>query len=108
MSSKTKVIRDFEKLPEEIQQQIKLAYPEGFSHHLITFPNKEGRTVSALPFETEDKYYMVRMTVSQAVDIILQDDDYDEDGILKEDVKEEFEDKFTEMEMMDETFQEIE
>ncbi len=94
--NKTRVIKDFEKLPQEIQEQIKLTYPDGFSHHLIKFPNKEGRIVSALPFETEDKYYMVRMTVSEAVNIILEDDDYDDDGILKEEVKEVFEDKYAE------------
>ncbi len=105
-ANKTKVIKDFEKLPEEIQEQIKLAYPNGFSHHLIKFPNKEGRTVTALPFETEDKYYMVRMTVSQAVDIISQDDDYDDDGILKEEVKEEFEDKYSDMEILEEDYSE--
>ncbi|MCK9168564.1 MAG: hypothetical protein M0O94_08370, partial [Bacteroidales bacterium] len=74
-NEKLRVIQDFEKLPKEIQEQIKLVYPEGFSQHLIRFTNKEGRLVSALPFETDDKYYMVRMTVTQAVDIILQDDD---------------------------------
>ncbi len=96
-SGKTRVIKDFEKLPEEIQEQIKLTYPEGFSQNLIRFKNKEGLTVSALPFETEDKYYMVRMTVSQAVDIILQDDDYDDDGLLKDDVREDFEDKYSDL-----------
>ncbi len=43
-------------LDEKIREQIKLAYPSGFSHQLITFTNKDGLKVSALPFETEDKY----------------------------------------------------
>jgi len=104
-TTKPRVIKDFEKLAEEIQEQIKLTYPDGFSQHLIKFTNKEGRLVSALPFETEDKYYMVRMTVSQAVDIILQDDDYDDDGYLKDDVREEFEDKYSDIEAVDDDYE---
>ena len=50
-TNKPKVIQDFEKLSKEIQEQIKLTYPNGFSQHLIQFTNKEGRFVSALPFK---------------------------------------------------------
>ena len=50
--SKPRVIKDFEKLDKDIQEQIKLEYPEGFEDNLIYFTNKEGKRVSALPFET--------------------------------------------------------
>ncbi|HPX76095.1 MAG TPA: hypothetical protein PLW77_05880 [Bacteroidales bacterium] len=99
-TNKPKVIQDFEKLSKEIQEQIKLTYPNGFSQHLIQFTNKEGRFVSALPFETDDKYYLVRMTLDEAREIIYSDDDYDDDGILKNDVKEEFVDKYAELDYM--------
>ncbi|MEJ2593998.1 MAG: hypothetical protein P8100_02455 [bacterium] len=94
-SQKPRVIKDFEKLDQAIQEQIKLNYPDGFYHHLISFVNKEGNKVSALPFETEEKYYLVRMTVQQAIDIIDEDDDYDDEGYLKEEIKLDFEDKYT-------------
>ena len=94
-NSKPRVIKDFEKIDEIVQEQIKLEYPEGFSGHLVTFTNREGYIVSALPFETEDKYYLVRMTIQQAIDIIEDDDDYDADGVLKEEVKLDFEDKYS-------------
>ena len=99
-TNKPKVIQDFEKLSKEIQEQIKLTYPNGFSQHLIQFTNKEGRFVSALPFETDDKYYLVRMTLDEARENIYSDDDYDDDGILKNDVKEEFVDKYAELDYM--------
>lgn len=99
-TNKPKVIQDFEKLSKEIQEQIKLTYPNGFSQHLIQFTNKEGRFVSALPFETDEKYYLVRMTLDEAREIIYSDDDYDDDGILKDDVKEEFVDKYAELDYM--------
>ncbi len=98
-TNKPRVIKDFDRLDEGIQEQIKLAYPEGFKNNLIFFTNKEGKRVSALPYETEDKYYLVRMTVAEAAEIIRDDDDYDEDGILKDDVKEEYEGKYSDEDM---------
>jgi hypothetical protein len=96
-NNKPRVIQDFEKLTKEIQEQIKLTYPNGFSQHLIQFTNKDGRLISALPFETDEKYYLVRMTTQEANDIIFADDDYDEDGVLKEASKEEYADKYAEL-----------
>lgn len=97
MTTKPRVVKDYEKLEEEIQQQIKLQYPYGFDRHLITFKNKEGKFVSALPSETDDRYFLVRMTKAEAREIIEEDDDYNDDGVLKKDVKEEYEDKFDEV-----------
>lgn len=94
--SKPRVVKDYEKLDESVQEQIKLSYPKGFEKNLIKFKNKEGRMVSALPFEAEDKYYLVRMTVAEAQEIIREDDDYDEYGRLREDIKEEYEEKYDE------------
>lgn len=92
-SSKPRVVKDYAKLDKQVKQQIKLNYPEGFEDHLIKFKNKDGNTVSALPFETSDYYYLIRMTISQAQEIIEDDDDYDDDGFLKEEVKEEYEEE---------------
>lgn len=92
--SKPRVIKDFEALDRSIQEQIKLFYPDGFEDNLIKFTNKEGKYVSALPFETEEKYYLVRMTLAEAQEIIEEDDDYDEDGTLREEVKDEYEEKY--------------
>jgi len=93
-NGKPRVIKDYDKLPLELQEQIKLEYPFGFSDNLIRFTNKDGLIVSALPFETEDKYYMVRMTVGEAIKIVEDDDDFDDDGILKDGIKEEYENKY--------------
>ncbi|AWV97026.1 hypothetical protein [Arcticibacterium luteifluviistationis] len=96
-TSKPRVIKDFDKLDENIQEQIKLSYPFGFADHLIRFTNKDGAYVSALPFETDERYYLVRMTVEKAESIIEDDDDFDDDGNLKDDVKEEYADKFSDL-----------
>lgn len=98
--NKPRVIKDFEKLSKEIQEQIKLAYPNGFSESLISFTNKEGKYVTALPFETDEKYYMVKMTVYEAEQLVEEDDDFDEDGTLKAEVKEDYEDKYSDLSYM--------
>lgn len=90
---KPRVLKAFENLDTEIQEQIKLSYPNGFKDYLIKFKNKDGDTLSGLPFETEDRYYLVKMTFEEAVEMIEEDEDYGEDGILKEDIREEYEDR---------------
>jgi hypothetical protein len=99
-SSKPRVIKDFEKLETELQEQIKLAYPDGFFENLIHFYNKEGRKVSALPFETDEKYYLLRMSVEEAKQIIEDDDDFGSDGTLKNSIKEDYEDKYGDLDHM--------
>ncbi|WPP53006.1 hypothetical protein [Catalinimonas niigatensis] len=91
---KKRIVKDYENLPEEVVSQVKMSYPSGFADHLISFTNKDGKRVSALPFETSDIYYLIRMTVTEAHQIIEDDDDYDNEGTLRddfsvEDVKEE-------------------
>jgi len=98
--NKPRVIKDYDKLDPEIQEKIKLEYPSGYSENLIYFNNKEGKRVSALPFETEDKYYLVRMTVYEAEKIIEEDDDYDSTGSLKDSAKEEYESKYADDEFL--------
>jgi len=100
--NKPRIVKDYEKLNEEVLASIKLQYPKGFSQHLITFKNREGKFVSALPFETESYYYLIRMTAVEANEIVDQDNDYDEDGQLTEDAKERLIDEVDEMNDADE------
>jgi hypothetical protein len=97
---KPRVIKDYEKLDMAVQEQIKLAYPYGFAKSLIFFTDKDGIKVSALPFETDDKYYLVRMTKLEAQQIIMDDEDYNEMGQLKEAVKFDYEDKYSDLDYM--------
>lgn len=62
-----------------------MQYPRGFAQSLVSYINKDGKKVSALPFETEDIYYLVRMTIQEAKQIIEDDEDYDDDGVLRDD-----------------------
>lgn len=100
--NKLRVIQDFEKVSTEIQEQIKLVYPNGFSQHLVEFKNKDNETVFALPFETDEKIYMIRMSFKKALQIIKEDSDYDDDGILKEDIRDRYEDEHSDVEYLSE------
>lgn len=82
---KKRIVKDYDALPEEITARIKAEYPYGFEDNLVSFTNKEGNRVSALPFETEEIYYLIRMTMSEARQIIEDDDDYDDEGNLRDD-----------------------
>ena len=91
--SKPRVIKDYDKVDDAIISQIKLNYPHGFDKHLVSFKNAKGKFISALPFETEDRYYLIRMTIAEAQEIVQEDDDYDEDGHLKSDAIEELQEE---------------
>lgn len=84
-NSKKRIVKDYENLPEEIISRVKMEYPYGFADHLLSFTNKEGKRVSALPFETEEVYYLIRMTQQEAKEIIADDEDYDDEGNLRSD-----------------------
>ncbi len=100
--NKARVITDFEKLNSDLQGQIKLVYPEGYSQHLITFQNKDNKTVSALRFETDEKIYLVRMSVATALQLIEDDDDFDDEGYLKENIKSQYEDEHADVDYLSE------
>ena len=85
--SKPRVIKDYDKLEKIIIQQIKMKYPLGYEKHLIQFKNHKKALISALPFEAEDRVYLVRMSRDEANKIISDDPDYNDNGILREKAK---------------------
>lgn len=92
--TKKRIVKDYEALPEEVIQQVKINYPEGFAEYLISYNNAQGKKVSALPFETDEIYYLIRMTVKEAEQIIEDDDDYDDDGVLRDDFEDDIEEAY--------------
>lgn len=98
--NKVKVIQDYNKLSKELKEQVKLVYPEGFSEFLIYFKNAKGQEISALRFETDEKIYLLRMSVQMAFQLMEDDSDYDEDHNLKSSVKESYEEKHSDVEYL--------
>ena len=100
--SKPKVIKDYDKLTEDVVEQIKLVYPMGFTSHLVSFTNRDGEERKGLPFETEKYYYLIRMSEAKAKAIIEDDDDYDDDGNLMKSAKIKYEDKHDDEDFLNE------
>lgn len=96
-TNKSRIVIDFEKLSDELVEQIKLVYPSGFSQHLTSFINSKGEKVSALRFETFEKVYLIRMTTQKAERIIEEDSDYDDDGNLMDNVREKYEEEHSDV-----------
>lgn len=73
--SKPRVIKNYEKLDEKLREAIAARFPNGYSSEIRTFDIGGGRFMSALPFETEDFFYMIKFPVTEE-----QDEEQDELG----------------------------
>ena len=47
--------------PEEYVEKLKEKYPDGYEDRTITFTNPRGEIEVAIPFETEDIYYLIKL-----------------------------------------------
>lgn len=93
--AKKRVVKDYQALPEETIRQIREKYPTGYADHLVTYSDKEGKKVSALPFETEDSYYLIRMSIQEAKRLVKEEEEFDDELPIKEDIAEvEVDDEF--------------
>lgn len=79
--NKKRVIKDFDQMPDEILVQLKDKFPYGYQEHLLRFHNAKGELISALPFETEEAFYLVKMSISGRYQIIDEDLDDDFDSL---------------------------
>ena len=82
--AKKRVVKDYDALSEDIVRLVKMKYPTGYADHLVSYSDKEGKKVSALPFETDDTHYLIRMTILEAKRLVKEDEDFDEEGVLRE------------------------
>mgnify|MGYP006988854308 CR=1 FL=1 len=76
-TNKPRIIKDFDKLSDDMQEQVKAMYPDGFSAYLISFTNREGQLCSGIPFETEDRMYLLRINNEDTGNV--DDDDFFDD-----------------------------
>ncbi|WP_075589823.1 hypothetical protein [Labilibacter marinus] len=91
--SKKKSIIDYNKLPIDLKEQLKLMYSDGYHEELITYKDAQGQRISALRFETDTIIYMIRMSKELACEIMDDDDDFNDDYSLKSNKKIAYTDK---------------
>ena len=85
MQLKPRVIKGFDKLEKSMRDQLMQLYPNGFADFLVSYTDpKTGQERFALPYETSDRYYMVRMDdfIESQIDRISEDDDFPKDEDL--------------------------
>lgn len=80
--SKKKVIVDYKNVPDEVLQLLAEKYPHGYNKAIIKFQNAKGETVSAVPIETEETSYLVKVSTQlQTMVDNIDVDDFDDLGL---------------------------
>lgn len=81
MTGKKHLVTSFHNLTPEMQEEVKSLYPSGFSEAMMRVDKPNGDFFYAVPFETADTAYLIKIDVK--IDDGLEDDDekdyYDDD-----------------------------
>ena len=75
-SAKKRLVVSFNNLPIELQEAIKAAYPLGYTDYMMRIDKPNGDFFFAVPFETEEISYLVKIDV-KIDDLSNEDDDKD-------------------------------
>jgi DNA-directed RNA polymerase subunit delta len=65
---KKRIIKSYEQLSEELVEKLKEKYPDGYEDRTITFTNPRGEIEVAIPFETEEIYYLIKLPRTNAAE----------------------------------------
>lgn len=71
-------------MPPEILVQLKNQYPYGYQKYVLRFNNAKGELISALPFETDEIIYLVKINTSGGYHIVDEEDFVDDLDTLAE------------------------
>lgn len=81
-SDKKRVIVDYKNVTPEILDLFTDRYPYGYEDEdIIRFKNAKGENVKAVPFETKDTKYLVKISVEmdRKIEAFMDDDDVEEE-----------------------------
>lgn len=85
---KRRIIVDYKNVTNEILDLFTDRYPYGYDEgDIIRFKNAKGEMVRAVPFETADTKYLIKVSVQmdQQIEAFLEDDDNDDDQVSEDD-----------------------
>lgn len=74
IAKKRNLVTAFNNLPADLQESVKAFYPAGFSEAMIRVDKPNGDFFYAVPFETEEVAYLVK------IDVKIDDSALDDDG----------------------------
>lgn len=84
-NEKKRVIVDYKNVTKDILELFTDRYPYGYEEEdIIKFKNAKGENVKAVPFETKDTKYLVKISVEMDAKIEAYMDDEDDDDVLPE------------------------
>ena len=83
-SAKKRLVTSFNNLAPELQEAVKAAYPLGYTDYMMRIDKPNGDFFFAVPFETDEISYLVKIEVK--IDEIGDDDD-DKDFYGDDDLK---------------------
>lgn len=72
--NKKRLVKGYENLSPELVKLMHASYPDGFEGAMISFFDRDGKRVSAIPFETDDIYYLIRMVEKKAKPVQGEDE----------------------------------
>ena len=72
-NAQKRLVVSFNNLPAELQEALKAAHPAGFADVMMRIPKPNGEFFFAVPFETEEISYLVKIDVK--IDDTNPDDD---------------------------------
>ncbi len=80
--TKKRLVTSFQKLTPEMQEEVKAKYPLGFSDAMMRIDKPNGDFFYAVPFETEEIFYLVK------IDVKIDDSDKMEKDLFSDDIVE--------------------
>lgn len=81
---KKRVIVDYNNITSDILELFTDRYPYGYDDEdIIKFQNSKGETVKAVPFETSDTRYLIKVSVEmdRRIEAFLDDDEENDDTV---------------------------
>jgi hypothetical protein len=90
------VIKDYKSMTPDLMALLVEAYPDGFEYDTEYFTNAKGERVEAVPLETEDTKYLIKVSTtlvqnfeafeSEEEDTDNDPEDFDTEGVEDDDL----------------------
>lgn len=61
MMTKKRVIKDYEKLTQDLKNLLNETYPGGIAEFVKPYTDVQGKLFYAVPLETDDDYFLIRL-----------------------------------------------
>ena len=74
-SKKKNVIVSYNKIGNDLKLELIKQYPDGYNNYIIRYPKPNGEYFFAVPLETEDANYLIKVEVK--IDNLITEDEFD-------------------------------